>query len=131
VGLEQNDDLSSGPSPDELEVTLVGPEWGECVLIHFGGRAWTIIDSCLDNSKPDRLPAALSYLKALQTDIKTEVKLIMCNALARRSYCGTERNRGTVSSSSLLLLSSFSVSGIWRDDSSVSEGADDRSWLRR
>jgi hypothetical protein len=78
VGLDKINGLSLGPLVDELEVTLLGPGWGECVLVHLGGRVWTIIDSCLDNSAPDRPPAALSYLEALHIDIKAEVKLIMC-----------------------------------------------------
>ncbi|MBK1725069.1 ComEC/Rec2 family competence protein [Thiocystis violacea] len=51
------------PSPDEIEVSILGPGFGECVLIHTGAGHWLIIDSCIDASTNS--PAALEYLQAL------------------------------------------------------------------
>lgn len=36
------------PGAGTLEVTLLGPGYGETVLVHFGSNRWLIVDSCLD-----------------------------------------------------------------------------------
>lgn len=51
------------PSPDEIEVSILGPGFGECVLIHPGAGRWLIIDSCIDATT--KRPAALDYLQWL------------------------------------------------------------------
>jgi beta-lactamase superfamily II metal-dependent hydrolase len=51
------------PSPDEIEVSILGPGFGECVLIHPGAGRWLIIDSCIDATT--KRPAALDYLRAI------------------------------------------------------------------
>ncbi len=51
------------PSADEVEVTVFGPGYGECILVHVGEGRWLCIDSCLS---PDNGPAvALKYFKSL------------------------------------------------------------------
>ena len=50
------------PDPDEIEVTVFGPGYGECIVIHAGSGKWLIIDSCLDRS---REPASIVYLRSL------------------------------------------------------------------
>lgn len=54
------------PGPDELEVSVFGPGYGECVLIHVGQNVWLVIDSCID-PKTNR-SAALSYLESIGVD---------------------------------------------------------------
>ena len=63
------------PAADEIEVTVVGPGFGESVLIHLGFGEWFIVDSCWD-SYADR-PAALSYLEQINVEAAVQVKGIL------------------------------------------------------
>ena len=38
-------DLSTAPQANEVELSLAGPGYGECVLIHVGNNTWVIVDS--------------------------------------------------------------------------------------
>lgn len=62
------------PRPDQIEVTLTGPGYGECILVHTGNSNWVIIDSCLDEKN---IPVALSYLRSLGVDPAKDVRLIV------------------------------------------------------
>ncbi|MBI1211869.1 MAG: MBL fold metallo-hydrolase [Alphaproteobacteria bacterium] len=64
------------PAADQLEVTLIGPGFGECVLIHLGSDHWLISDSCVDSNSGE--PAALAYLKAIGITPKS-VSLIIAS----------------------------------------------------
>ena len=80
MGRENSTNVSSltpyhvSPEEDEIEVTLVGPGYGECVLIHIGKRRWVVVDSCLDRNGQ---PVALSYLKDLGLDPSEAVCLVV------------------------------------------------------
>lgn len=54
------------PDADEVEVTLLGPGYGECVLVHVAAKAWLIVDSCEHDARAT-LPA-LDYLTAIGVD---------------------------------------------------------------
>ena len=58
------------PKPNEIEVTVFGPGYGECIVIHIGSGKWAIIDSCLDDAFE---PASLSYLRSLGVSVETDV----------------------------------------------------------
>ena len=62
------------PKPDQIELTLTGPGYGECIVFHIGNCNWVIIDSCLDKKK---IPVALSYLRSLGVDPAKNVRLIV------------------------------------------------------
>ena len=62
------------PNSDEIEITVFGPGYGECIVIHIGSSKWIIIDSCLDD---DGEPAALSYLKSLGVQFERDVVSVM------------------------------------------------------
>ena len=62
------------PSPDEIEVSLIGPGYGESVLVHLGNGDWMIVDSCVGE---DRTPVALGYLHRLGVDPAEAVKMIV------------------------------------------------------
>lgn len=64
------------PEASQIEVTLIGPGFGESVLIHLGKNYWIIVDSCIDNKK-GKSPAAISYLESLGIDPGIAVKLIV------------------------------------------------------
>lgn len=61
------------PRSDEFEVTLLGPGYGECVVLHVGGGAWILVDSC---GRADA-PAALDYLRRIDLDPARVVELIV------------------------------------------------------
>lgn len=66
---------SDPPRPDEFEISLFGPGVGECVVMHFPGGDWVIVDSCR-NSKRD-LPVAVEYLQALGVSIPERVRMLI------------------------------------------------------
>ena len=61
------------PGDDEFEVTLLGPGYGESVVLHIGGGAWILVDSC---GRADA-PAALDYLRTIGLDPARVVELIV------------------------------------------------------
>lgn len=63
------------PNADQVEVTLLGPGYGECAVIHLGNGRWVLIDSCLDSDTGH--PAALSYLEGMGVDPTTAVRLVL------------------------------------------------------
>ena len=58
------------PKPNEIELTVFGPGYGECIVIHVGSGKWAIIDSCLDDALE---PASISYLTNLGVSVDTDV----------------------------------------------------------
>ncbi len=67
---------SIGVPPDHkvMEVTFLGPGYGECILIHIGNGNWIIVDSCLD---AESQPAALAYFDTLGLNPTEAVSLIV------------------------------------------------------
>lgn len=63
------------PEPDELEVSLFGPGYGEAVVVHVGAGKWIVVDSCIEPYS--RQPVALRYLRDLRLDADDAVKLIV------------------------------------------------------
>lgn len=51
------------PAPDEVELTLLGPGFGEAVCVHLGDGRWVLIDSCVMPGQTE--PASLRYLEDL------------------------------------------------------------------
>ena len=58
------------PEPNEIELTVFGPGYGECIVIHIGSGKWAIVDSCLDDAHE---PASLSYLAKLGVSVEQDV----------------------------------------------------------
>lgn len=67
--------MDQPPKPDELEVTVFGPGFGECILIHYGRNEWINVDSCVDPQIGR--PAALDYLERLGIDPADCVRAIL------------------------------------------------------
>ena len=65
------------PAADELEISIIGPGRGECVLLHLGNNAWCIIDSCIGRDSQE--PVALEYLKTLNNDVLQGVRLVIAS----------------------------------------------------
>lgn len=54
------------PAADEFELSLFGPGYGECALIHLGQGRWIIVDSCL-NVRTKEQPA-LQHLDSMNVN---------------------------------------------------------------
>jgi len=67
--------LKSPPEPDEIEVSVFGPGYGECVAVHLGRNNWFIVDSCIDTIT--RKPAALVYFEKIDVDPSVAVKQLI------------------------------------------------------
>ena len=65
---------SISPKADEIEVTVFGPGYGECIVIHIGNGKWVIVDSCLD---AERHSIALDYLRSLRVNPSDAVSLVV------------------------------------------------------
>jgi hypothetical protein len=59
--------VASPPGADELEVSIFGPGFGECILLHVGGGRWGVVDSCLDPES--KQPAGVRYLDVVGIDL--------------------------------------------------------------
>jgi hypothetical protein len=53
-------DYGSGPQPDEIEITIFGPGFGEAIAVHLGDGQWLLVDSCIDPHA--NAPASGTYL---------------------------------------------------------------------
>ncbi len=62
------------PNIDEFELTLLGPGYGESIVLHIGGGEWILVDSCLGQ---DGESQALRYLEDISIDPTEAVKLIV------------------------------------------------------
>jgi len=62
------------PNPNEIEITIFGPGYGECIVMHVGSGKWLIVDSCLD--KNSKSPASIIYLKSLGVNPKDAVVIV-------------------------------------------------------
>jgi hypothetical protein len=72
--LDGDRDLTA-PDPNEIEVSLFGPGYGEAVVVHLGRNDWLIVDSCLNESR--RWPAPLDYLSTIGVDPASAVRVIV------------------------------------------------------
>ena len=68
-------DGAKPPRDDEFELTLLGPGYGESVVMHIGGGSWVLVDSC---GRADA-PAALDYLAEIGVDPAEAVKLVVAS----------------------------------------------------
>ena len=66
------------PHKEEIEITVIGTGggYGECIILKMGEKDWVIIDSCVNPITKESL--AITYLTALQVDIASDVKFILC-----------------------------------------------------
>jgi hypothetical protein len=66
---------SHPPAPDEVEISLFGPGYGESVLLHLGEGDWIIVDSCV--TRDGKTPAVLPYLQSIGVDPSIAVRLVI------------------------------------------------------
>lgn len=66
--------MKTPPGQDTIEISLFGPGYGECIVIHLGYNNWIVVDSCI-NPK-NKKPAVLDYFQ--QINLSTDsIKLIV------------------------------------------------------
>ncbi|MFV9691197.1 MAG: MBL fold metallo-hydrolase [Desulfobacteria bacterium] len=63
------------PLKEEIEISIFGPGYGECILVHIGFNDWIIIDSCISPSSKE--PCAIEYLSSIGVPLDTGVKLVV------------------------------------------------------
>lgn len=63
------------PKPDQIEISLFGPGYGEGLLLHVGDNNWLIIDSSIDPLS--KQPSLLEYLQKIGVDPSKRVKLVV------------------------------------------------------
>lgn len=64
----------SPPRPEQFEITLLGPGYGESVVLHIGDGSWIIVDSCIDTPGRAR---PLQYLESIGVDPTDAVRLVV------------------------------------------------------
>lgn len=62
------------PEHNEVEVSLFGPGYGECILLHIGKGNWVIVDSCVNAGSQ---PTALDYLSSLDLNPARVVRFVI------------------------------------------------------
>ena len=73
-GVTNRGEADPAPCTDEVELTLLGPGYGESVVVHIGQGRWVIVDSCITDA---REPQALDYLLSIGVDPAAAVTLIV------------------------------------------------------
>lgn len=63
------------PTEDEVEVSLFGPGFGECLVLYLGDGDWIVVDSCRDMGS--KTPVALKYLEELGVDASRSVRRVI------------------------------------------------------
>lgn len=97
-------DYGAPPAPDEIEVALFGPGYGEAVVIHLGEGVWITIDSCID---PDsKISATITYLDQIGIDAN-KVRAIVA------SHWHDDHVRGISQLSNKFPSAEFVLSGIF------------------
>lgn len=66
--------LQKQPATNVLELSLIGPGYGETAVLHLGKGVWAIVDSCEDS---DGRPRALRYLWDMGVNPSVSVKLVV------------------------------------------------------
>lgn len=63
------------PSPEEIEITVFGPGYGEAIVAHVGDGRWLLFDTCIFKST-DR-PVALEYFDRIGVTPSDQVDLVL------------------------------------------------------
>lgn len=63
------------PKPDEIEVSVFGPGFGESVVVHLGDGEWIIVDSCAGEGAESSKP--LEYLKTIGQTPEESVRVVV------------------------------------------------------
>jgi metallo-beta-lactamase superfamily protein len=64
---------SGPPAPGQIEVSVFGPNYGECIVVHLGNGNWIVVDSCIH----EQIPVALGYFRALGIEPTNSIKAVI------------------------------------------------------
>lgn len=64
----------TAPGSLEIEVSVFGPGFGECIVVHVGNGKWIIVDSCVDPTKQS--PVGLDYLQSIGVEPSSVLLLV-------------------------------------------------------
>jgi glyoxylase-like metal-dependent hydrolase (beta-lactamase superfamily II) len=67
--------LENPPLTDEVEVSVFGPGFGECIVVHLTEQSWLVVDSCIDARTKE--PAALVYFEKIGVDAAKDVRFVI------------------------------------------------------
>ena len=67
-------ELCKPPQKDQIEITLLGPGYGESIVLHVGQNRWIVIDSCISSGGE---PEPLRYLDRIGVDSSRDVRLVV------------------------------------------------------
>ncbi|TCS49750.1 beta-lactamase superfamily II metal-dependent hydrolase [Primorskyibacter sedentarius] len=67
--------MKKPPLPEEIEITVFGPGYGECIVVHAGSGRWIVVDSCKHGAKTP--PVALRYFELIGVDPAKQVELVL------------------------------------------------------
>lgn len=77
------------PKPDQFELSVFGPGYGEAALVHLGEGEWLVADSCVDQRS--KAHPVLRYLKRIGVEASTQVKRIVVSHWHRDHVRGLAR----------------------------------------
>ena len=63
------------PRPDQIEICIFGPNYGECIVVHVGNGNWIVVDSCVHRDTKE--PVSLAYLRADGIDPASGIKAVI------------------------------------------------------
>jgi beta-lactamase superfamily II metal-dependent hydrolase len=66
----------SVPDSNDLEVSVFGPGFGECIAIHLPGGKWILVDSCRNS---EGQPATLAYLREMGVEAGSDVAMVVAS----------------------------------------------------
>jgi hypothetical protein len=93
------------PANDEIEVTVIGPSYGECVVVHLGDGRWIIVDSTVVQGSEE--PAPLEYLASLGVNPRNSVDLVVVTHWHDDHIRGICRTVETCSSADICVPGAF------------------------
>lgn len=99
--------LGGPPEKGELEISVLGPGFGECVAAHIGDDHWFIVDSCFEPKVP--APAPIRYLTAIGKDPAHCVKGIVATHWDRDHIGGIASVLSQCKGASFICAKAFST----------------------
>ena len=67
----------SAPAPDEIEISLFGPGFGEGLAVHVGDGRWMLVDSCVN--RDTGRSASLDYLAEIGVGCRDAVRAVVAS----------------------------------------------------
>jgi len=68
-------EINCKPATNEIEISIFGPGYGECIVLHLTDNNWFVIDSCIDLNSKKSIP--LKYLEQIGVSISNDLKYII------------------------------------------------------